>query len=402
MNLDIKNKLFKILSADFSAKIILAVISLSLIRLMSTEDFALYTVIFTAINLISSLIASVINKLYIVGKFEEDGYNLTNFLSFQILLVIIITLLLIPASSLFEGHLVLMFAIILLKVFMVFIQTHFQKRMEFRRYYKLEYLRIGIYTLLFILLFFSRNFISVFEILAINLVSLIIAGCYFGIRLIKINELFDIKKTISLLTKTLNSEFKYLYFYSIGILLLVNIDVFMLRLLDDSYQVAIFGAAFTFYSFLMLGLGAVHKLFLPLINSIESVEKIRETFRQHKKISLYLIPLLVVGLLASKFIIPLIDGGKYPESILIFQVLSVSAYFSFLLSPYANVILKFKEFKFIFVSVFIAILIHVIANFLVIPRFHAIGLAWANLFIYALFNYVVYLKSTVLLKPNNK
>lgn len=395
--MSIKSKLLKILSLDFLAKIILAVISLSLIRLMSIEDFALYTVIFTAVNLISSLVASVINKLYIVGNFEEEGYSLTNFLSFQIFLVIVLTALIIPIANLFGGYLWLMFPLILLKVFMVFIQTHFQKEMQFRRYYKLEYTRIFFYVCMFLVLLVLGNTITVFEILTINIISLGIAGFYYGFNLLKLNNLLDLKATLGLLKKTMNSEYKYLYFYTVGILFLVNVDVFMLRILDNTYQVAIFGAAFTFYSFLMLGLGAVHKLFLPLINKTNNVLEIKKFFKEHNKISLFLIPVLILGLFISPYIIPLIDNGKYPESIIIFQILAVSAYISFFLSPYSNVLLRFKEFKFQFVFVSLFVLFHIILNLYIIPNYHAIGLAWANLFMYGAFNFIVYLKALRLL-----
>lgn len=390
--MDIKKKLFKILSLDFSAKIILAVISLSLIRLMSTEDFALYTIIFTTVNLISSLIASVINKLFIVGDFEEEGYTLTNFLSFQILMVVFFSLILFFFKELFQDYLWTVCVLILLKVFMVFIQTYYQKSMEFRKYYQLEYLRIFSYLILFLIIFYLKK-VNVLEMLLIQSLSLMLACLIYGYKLIRIKEILEINKTITLFTKTMKSEYKYLYLFSIGTLILVNVDIYMLRALDTTYQVAIFGAAFTFYSFLQLGLGAVHKLFLPLVNSIDNIKDIKKIYNQHLKISVYIFPLLILGIYLSDCIIPIIDGGKYPESIIIFKVLTLSAYLSFILSPYSNILFKYKEFRFQFNLIFAGIVIHIVLNYFIIQKYHAIGLAWVNLIVYLLVNMMMFIKS---------
>ena len=392
----ILNKLVKILSLDFSAKIILAFISLSLIRLFSTEELALYTIIFTTVNLISSLIASIINKLFIIGNFEEKGYSLSNFLSLQLMMLVLFYFILLGFSHLFGGYLFSVYFLILLKVFLIFIQTYYQKSMDFRKYYKVEYFRIILYLAFFFLIFLTNN-LGLREIIHINIISLTLVCLIYGSQLISINEMFDLKKSIKMFSETLYSEYRYLYLFSIATLILVNLDVYMLRAIDTTYQVAIFGAAFTFYSFLKLGLDAVQKLFLPLVNSIKKVSEIKRLFNQHIKLSLSLIPFLIIGLFLSEKIIPIIDGGKYPESIIIFQILAISAFFSFVFSPFSNILLKYKEFKYQFKLIVFGILVHVTLNLLVINKYHALGLACVNLLVYLGVNFLMFVKGKTLL-----
>jgi O-antigen/teichoic acid export membrane protein len=193
------------------------------------------------------------------------------------------------------------------------------------------------------------------------------------------------------------SEYAYVFFYSSIVTFLLNTDVVMLRSLGNDRNLAEFGAGFRYYSVLTIVLTSVHTLFLPLVQKTNSFEKIIDIVNQHHKLVLLLIPIILIGIVLAPFIFPIIDGGKYPNSVYVFQILSVSALISFAFSPHSNFLMKYKRFKYLLAIVSIGFVIHIIANLFVIPKFHEIGAAIVNTAIYGFVNYMFYRKSKKLI-----
>ena len=80
----------------------------------------------------------------------------------------------------------------------------------------------------------------------------------------------------------------------------------------------------------------------------------------------YLSILFVMIILSAPFLIPIIDNGKYPESILIFRFWNI-LFFSLVLSPYKNIIFKFGDNKYIFKTYFLSLIIVYMYN---ITKYH--------------------------------
>lgn len=390
--MDIKAKLLKILSLDVMAKIIFAIVSLSVIRIMPIDDFAIYTIALVTINLVTSVVSSIFNRIYIVADFKTN-ITVSSFLSFQLFLVVLIFILLFPLNFLYEGFFELVFITTILQVFFMFVQTYYQREMQFRAYYKVEFTRVFVYVCMFIGLNYINETISIENMLIIQAVASGFVFFIFGLRLLKLNEILEISNSLDFVKQIFHSSYKYIFLYSLVVVLLVNTDVYMLRLLDDKYQVAIFGAAFTYYAFLQVALGSVHKLLLPLIQKTTDIEELQKIMNEYKKITLWLLPIFIIGAISSAWIIPIVDNGKYPESIVIFQILTVSSYISFIFSPYSNIVLKFNENKYIFILYLSAFVIHIGVLFIIIPFYHACGIAFVSLITYGFVNYMTYLKS---------
>ena len=70
--MNVLKSLFQIISLDMVSKLIVGIISISIIRFMSIAEFALYAVAIAAINIVSSTVSSIFNRIYIVGDIDPS------------------------------------------------------------------------------------------------------------------------------------------------------------------------------------------------------------------------------------------------------------------------------------------------------------------------------------------
>ena len=173
----------------------------------------------------------------------------------------------------------------------------------------------------------------------------------------------------------------------------MQIDVFMLRLISDDLQLATYGAAYRYYSALAMALGAVHAVLLPLIQRARNYEELEAVFERHKKLALLFIPLVMLIGWVSQWLIPWVDMGRYPDSVMVFRILCVSVVVSFAFSPHVNLIMRFEQFRFLSALIVVALFINVILNSVFIPVFGAMGAAMATLIASASVTVPIYIKS---------
>ena len=65
-------------------------------------------------------------------------------------------------------------------------------------------------------------------------------------------------------------------------ILISSLDTILIRIFDDTNQVAIFGAAFTYFGILQAILYAINKLYLPMLqktNSLREINSAMDTFK---------------------------------------------------------------------------------------------------------------------------
>ena len=137
----------------------------------------------------------------------------------------------------------------------------------------------------------------------------------------------------------------------------------------------------------------MHAVLLPTIQRVENIEELNDIIRMVNKLLLIFVPLVIGGAWASQWIIPWIDHGKYPNAILVFRILSISAILSFAFSPHVNLILRYEEFKFLLVLVCGALLVDIIVNLMLIPRLGAAGAAISNLIAFGFLNGAIFWRS---------
>lgn len=396
--MNVLKSLFQIISLDMISKLIFGAISICIIRFMPISEFALYAVAIAAMNIISSSVSSIFNRIYIVGD-VDSSIPKSSFFTYQAMITILIFFLIYPFKNIFEGHTSIIFFATLTQIFFLFIQTHFQANLNFKFYYISDFLRIAIYLLGFLFLLFD-NLLTTRNILIINSLSSLLPFLFFGINMLKLKDLLNLNKVVIFSKSLLTNNKKFLLLYSLVVICFSYTDLIMLKNFSTPYFVAVFGAAFTYYGFLRTILSSVHKLLLPLIEKSSTVDDIKSIMSNFSYISIFALPFFALIIFSSKYFIPFIDNNKYPDSVLIFQILAISSYLSFIFSPYANILFKYRESRFLFRLYFSSFLIYIFIAPFIIHEFSVVGLAILSLITWFLLNFFSYLKSRKLMRSN--
>jgi O-antigen/teichoic acid export membrane protein len=160
----------------------------------------------------------------------------------------------------------------------------------------------------------------------------------------------------------------------------------MLKMISNSHELATYGAAFRYYTLLSLALASINVVLLPTIQQLKSASELDQLLSKHVRILIAFSLVTLTGAWLSRWIIPAIDMGKYPESIAVFRILAISAIISFALSPHANLLMRFEDFRFLTVLTSAALFINLGLNFPLVHAFGAIGAAIATLIAYLFVN----------------
>ncbi len=156
-----------------------------------------------------------------------------------------------------------------------------------------------------------------------------------------------------------NAETGWLTVYSLVAAGFATIDVFIVAIILDRYDVAAFGAAQRYYA---VALGAAPALEAVLRVRTSQRDIIDSDEAQLRALSAWLkratIPVILLGgcmALLSPLVIPLIDHGRYPVSIPVFQILLVGALAYYLAMPGLNLLMaqhRHRTLAFIFGAAF--------------------------------------------------
>ncbi|MCH8829828.1 MAG: polysaccharide biosynthesis C-terminal domain-containing protein [Planctomycetes bacterium] len=392
----------QVFAGDFTAKVLLGLAGLALIRFLPPVEFALFTLATVISAFVVQGMTGNLNQLFLVGRkqlgLDESAQTL---LGMQLWLIAILAVLavpfvlLMPSMALLYG---LVVALTTANCLLEFSKTFYQQQLKFVSFSLIEFSR----TLLFVGALIAL-IVAMGDSLAAWHVLLLQSVCVMGVVLIAFgrhlqwSSLLRLRDVLQLTRRVFCSRYLFMLGYFFGVAMLVRIDVLMLGLLDGEFQLATFGASFRYYTILMMMLAALHTVFLPLTQRVTTRGELRTLFRKQQKLVAVVVPVIVVGAWASAWIIPWIDRGKYPETVAVFRVLSLSAIVSLICSPRANLLLKYGSFRFLFTICAGAILLNVGLNAIVIPRWHAVGAAWATLVAAGSVNVLIFFQSRRLL-----
>jgi O-antigen/teichoic acid export membrane protein len=184
---------------------------------------------------------------------------------------------------------------------------------------------------------------------------------------------------LPLARRLVSGEYTPLFAYFAIVAIFSQVDIFMLKLVASSTDLASYGAAFRYYALLSLALGAVHAVLLPAIQRAASLEQLSALFAQHMRLLLAFGPAVLVTAWLAQWVLPWIDRGRYPDAVPAFQVLAVSSIISFAFSPHVNLLLKYERFWFLLVVIALALASAVVLHALLIPRYGAVGAALVTL-----------------------
>ncbi len=213
------------------------------------------------------------------------------------------------------------------------------------------------------------------------------------LRSINLGDLLHLREAARLGRAIVAGKYRYLFGYFFVLAFFAQVDVFMLKSISSERELATYGSAFRYYTLVVLGLNSVHTVLLPTIQRARSAGELSDIYRRYNRLLLVLLPLLLIGAWLAQWIIPAVDEGKYPAAVACFRVLTLSAAVSLICSPYSNVVLRFEDFKFLFVLIGAGLVLVLALNLVLVPAAGSVGAAWATLIAYGVVNLSIYLRA---------
>lgn len=376
--------LYKVFGIDFLSKVLTAIITIMLIRKMSSTTYANYAIITSVVNLFSQIAVTSFTRFYII---EYENIKKMKFELFVIEIIFSIFVGII--FYLFQSNVKLFFyeTIFLLIATSIFgyVRGVFQQLTNFKIYSLIEIIRVisfGIF-ILFITLFYSNFNIQIIVILQGLSLFFSLFFLIYKYPSKSFKRKFDFKL---LLKKMFERQQINLFIYAILTAVLLQMDIFMLRKFSDDYAVASYAAATRYYGIMLMVLSTVNSILLPTVANLKDYLEIKRIFKEQDKLVYLFFIISFLGVVISPFMLPILDGGKYPNSIKVFQILCGSIFISFLGSPYNNILIKERKYRTISFRLLVAIFISIVGNYFLVPKYREIGTAISTLLSFGIVN----------------
>jgi O-antigen/teichoic acid export membrane protein len=147
----------------------------------------------------------------------------------------------------------------------------------------------------------------------------------------------------------LGSESGWLTVYYVASAGFANVEIFVIAAILDKIDVASYGAAQRYYA-IVLGaapaLVAVFRVRTSQHDVVDSPEVQREMLLNWiRRTAAPVGAALLATALAAPYLIPVIDGGRYPQSITVFQVLLIAAFVIYVTMPGSNLLMSQRRFR---------------------------------------------------------
>jgi len=393
----LKNKLLKETFWSFATKgitfILFILINIFLARSLGVERFGLWSFFFSIISILFMLsyfginasarkYAAQYNKTNKLKNVIRDSFKLRFLFSFIFALVIFVSS---KELAILVGHLefesLFQYSAPFI-FFMGFVEYFKQMFIGLHRIiyiFIINFLEYGLKLIfIFVLFYFSMNLLNIVKAFNLATFSAALGGLVILYFIFYKNSSFSHNSNLTL------DIFKYsipLFFISIGFLIATELDVLMLGFLSTNREVGIYAVAKQITMKLPQISLAIAMGTMPVFAKLteNNREKLKKLFFKLLKINALIFSVIVAGiLLLSQFFIPSIFGIEYSASVLPLQILTlylICYSFSIFLSSFLDYRGLAKKRA---INLFIATVLNITLNFILIPKFGAVGAATAT------------------------
>jgi O-antigen/teichoic acid export membrane protein len=391
----LKKAAIQIFAVGIAAKVFIGIATIVAIRCMPESQYGEYTFALALGYVAMQTLSAAYNSIYIVG-FSKLGIagSKASFLLLQIFSVVALTILTLPfvapRSPLYWWTIIF----IVTGVLSEYSKSYFQQRLEFALYSVVEFARSLLFLLLVCALYLRlHNDLLAWHMVAVQAVGMLSIFVLFGFRHSDLSLSIDLNGIAGLAKAIWHSAYRYLFVYFVLLAALSQMDIMMLRTFSAPSELATYGAAFRYYTLIQLALSSINVILLPAMQRITKIEELAEIIGKHRGLVIAFAATTLVGAWVARWIIPFLNAQRYPGCVGVFRVLTVSAVFSFAFSPYVNLLMRCRDFKFLSSLVIFALAVDITANWLLIPHLGAIGASFATLSAFFIVNGGTYLRS---------
>jgi len=155
-----------------------------------------------------------------------------------------------------------------------------------------------------------------------------------------------------------------------------NTDIFMLGIWKDSVEIGLYSSVQRIQQFTLIIPSMIATAILPIMSRLANKEndKFRDITEQTISITMLVgIPIALGGAILADQLVLLIFGNGYLGAIPILQILILVLIFSFPITILSNAIFAYNKQKSLIYAYLFGIIINILFNIILIPRFGAIG-----------------------------
>ncbi|MFA6251724.1 MAG: flippase [Candidatus Paceibacterota bacterium] len=177
--------------------------------------------------------------------------------------------------------------------------------------------------------------------------------------------------------------------------ILVNTDIFMLGIWRTPEDIGIYSISQRFYQFILIIPSMIATATLPVMSRLanENMEKFKIfTEKIFYIFMIVAIPIIIGGIMLMDQIVPLIFGLEYLRAIPVLKILIVMLFVSFPLTLLTNSILVFNEQRKMIAANIFGVLINIVINFLLIPKWGVMGATIATVISTIVITYIMWYK----------
>jgi O-antigen/teichoic acid export membrane protein len=184
----------------------------------------------------------------------------------------------------------------------------------------------------------------------------------------------------------LSTEETWLFLYYVAAAGFAYVDVMVAAALLSDHQVASLGASLRYLAIVtspIPALGAVLRVRTAQVDLVESVAGQRALILTWLRRTVLPAAVFVATTLAlAPVIIPKVDGGKYPESVEVFQIFLVVAFSAYVTAPAASILMAQRRYSLLFGVYAVGLPLNFVGDLAVAPRFGVVGIAVVSSAIY--------------------
>lgn len=364
---------------DILSKLFAVLCTYLLIRILSIENYSLYSKFSSISSLLFGILGSGIClsfvRFFVYKKSENDANaNYLYYSSFILVSIIfVLALLFVPLFSKYykvpELTIFLSYLYALVLSYNQLFQSYFQANNLF--------LKSGVVSLIKTFLIFLFVFILgvILKVENINLILLsIIVVTIFAYILSRIifRKKFNIERKFKInILKEMVFECFWLILYRFLLTSFEQMDIFMINLQLGDYELSCYSTAYKYYSLLLTLLSSIQVVLRVKTSSSDMANSItiQKQFTKNwiKRSWFISVIVVVIGYFVSPILIKILNSGKYLESIAVFRILLIGCGLSYVTAPNMGVMMSTGKHKLLCLIAFFALLANITGNYFLIP-----------------------------------
>lgn len=386
-----KQNIIAVLTSQFISKGVYGIAILLIMKYMSYDEYANYTFMMGLVAIISGMISSSINNIYIIGgrRFSEQ---INEILYLQIAGCILLSVT-ISFWFMLDYSVALMVSMLSLAVCLSeFTKTRYQQKLKFSNYNMIEMGRMILFFIFLLVYLIANNyFITSNIVIILNTIALLMIAIIDGREIFSFSA-SSLENALEFIKKIVLSRYKYLFMYIVVLSIMGQTNIFFIKILGNAYDLAIYGVSNQFFSIYSMIISSVSSVFLPVIvNSKEDCVGDLWHFNFSMVGKLFTCCIILDVFLAA--FVHFYFAGKYDEAISLICIYSILAAISVVLVPYVSVVLKNFEFFFMMLVSLGAMLINILFGVTLFLWIGVVGMAISTLISYTFINLCGYFRA---------